>query len=315
VARLGVTEGRPVTTGFVFVDGRYLEPPYVVVRRGLQVTINGVVVHEWKRWPSPDLRVDEKPELPAGITETSGFEDFGKLVTNWWDTYPTRVSRYYYQHFPPDEAAKRITEDIRSLPFVESVALERPDRLTLLTVRTKAGRTVSVDIGERPRDSALSWRFGDKELVERLDGTRALYERRLTLGMCWFAFSGGAELSLGGGRRGAAESLGLVVEILRSGRSAEEKMRLLERMDFLPPRELARREDFAALFEHFQALPSLDQRLAELVRETGVTPRRIEDIPEEGEAERLLRQLRERQEQKAPASAPSEAPPTSAPPS
>ena len=37
---LGVTRGRPFTSGVVFVDGKYVEPPYVVERWGNGIRIN-----------------------------------------------------------------------------------------------------------------------------------------------------------------------------------------------------------------------------------------------------------------------------------
>jgi hypothetical protein len=31
VQALGITEDKPITNGYVFVDGEYVEPPYVVI--------------------------------------------------------------------------------------------------------------------------------------------------------------------------------------------------------------------------------------------------------------------------------------------
>lgn len=38
---LGVTRGKPFTSGLVFVDGKYVKPPYVVERWGTGLRING----------------------------------------------------------------------------------------------------------------------------------------------------------------------------------------------------------------------------------------------------------------------------------
>ena len=38
---LGVTRGRPFSSGVVFVEGKYMEPPYVVERWGTGIRING----------------------------------------------------------------------------------------------------------------------------------------------------------------------------------------------------------------------------------------------------------------------------------
>lgn len=40
VQALGVTHGDPVDAGFIFVDGHYLDAPYIVSQIGLEVRIN-----------------------------------------------------------------------------------------------------------------------------------------------------------------------------------------------------------------------------------------------------------------------------------
>ena len=41
---LGVTRGRPFTSGLVFVNGKYIEPPYVIERWGTGLRVNGIPV-------------------------------------------------------------------------------------------------------------------------------------------------------------------------------------------------------------------------------------------------------------------------------
>lgn len=40
VKALGTTRGKPFTAGLVFIDGKYIEPPYVVERRGNVIRVN-----------------------------------------------------------------------------------------------------------------------------------------------------------------------------------------------------------------------------------------------------------------------------------
>ena len=48
---LGATKGKPIETGLVFVNGKYIEPPYVVQRWGCGIKINKeVVVAEAVAW-------------------------------------------------------------------------------------------------------------------------------------------------------------------------------------------------------------------------------------------------------------------------
>lgn len=46
VRDLGTTEGIPATNGFVFIDGKYIEAPYIVTRQGNGIFINGHLVEQ-----------------------------------------------------------------------------------------------------------------------------------------------------------------------------------------------------------------------------------------------------------------------------
>ena len=52
VAALGSTAGSPQVRGFVFVDGKYLPPPYMVTRRGNGIFINRIQVAQPVPWAS-----------------------------------------------------------------------------------------------------------------------------------------------------------------------------------------------------------------------------------------------------------------------
>ena len=41
---LGITKGKPFSSGYVFVNGRYIEPPYVIERWGVGIRINSIPV-------------------------------------------------------------------------------------------------------------------------------------------------------------------------------------------------------------------------------------------------------------------------------
>jgi hypothetical protein len=51
VEELGSTYGTPQMSGFVFVDGRYLPPPYTVARKGNGIYINRTLVEQPVAWP------------------------------------------------------------------------------------------------------------------------------------------------------------------------------------------------------------------------------------------------------------------------
>jgi hypothetical protein len=286
LAQLGATEGKPVDSGFVFLKGAYLEKPYVVSRRGRTIYINNQPIYQWDRWPLPDLRVDQDPGLPQGLNETSAFEDLRDRA-NPMNGHSARKLRYLYQHFPADIAMQKMAEYYSQLPFVQSVTRVRPDCPDILRIRTKSGKEILCGITQGPPDSAFSWRFTNKDLVQSLNQGRLQYENRLKMGDCYFLFGNCEQISLG--TRKAARDLGLIVQVLRSPRPKEEKVALLQRMEFLPPPSRGRLQRFDALLDNFQAPPSLEERIAELVKQSGLVPRRLEDIPQEIPSEREMR--------------------------
>ncbi len=73
---LGVTRGKPFSSGAVFVNGKYLEPPYVVERWGTGLRINGKQVSgplvDWNEFLKTQSGVKTvKTEIPAPVVETA----------------------------------------------------------------------------------------------------------------------------------------------------------------------------------------------------------------------------------------------------
>jgi hypothetical protein len=61
IAELGITSGSPQMSGFVFLEGRYLPPPYTVTRKGNALFINRIQFEQ----PVPWSRFDAKPAAAA----------------------------------------------------------------------------------------------------------------------------------------------------------------------------------------------------------------------------------------------------------
>lgn len=57
----GVTTGEPVNEGYAFIDGSYIEPPYVVSRKGLALFINDLEIKKPRRHPESPVLIDETP--------------------------------------------------------------------------------------------------------------------------------------------------------------------------------------------------------------------------------------------------------------
>ena len=51
IEALGSAYGQPQMSGFVFIDGRYIAPPYTVTRRGNGIFINRIQIEQPVKWP------------------------------------------------------------------------------------------------------------------------------------------------------------------------------------------------------------------------------------------------------------------------
>lgn len=83
VEALGTTVGTPQNSGFVFIEGRYLAPPYTVSRKGNGIFINRIQVEQPFGWTADTLTpaTIASPKKPAEDTKkkepekTSTFSD------------------------------------------------------------------------------------------------------------------------------------------------------------------------------------------------------------------------------------------------
>lgn len=73
---LGSTYGQPQMSGFVFIDGRYVAPPYTVTRRGNGIFINRIQVEQPVAWPRTvgAVTVGAEPVAKKTIDDDGDFE-------------------------------------------------------------------------------------------------------------------------------------------------------------------------------------------------------------------------------------------------
>jgi hypothetical protein len=266
---LGENEGNPLQSGFVFHDGRYVEQPYRVNRKGLAVYINGTMVRKSLQWPPEDTHVSEDPGFPQGVSEDMTFDVF---VTQHFGHY-NRKWRYLHQNFPSETAVQKIREYYEALPFVREVTLK--DDVTI-QVTTRNGEERLIDVGPPPHNP-----LGDpptkENAIREVDASRKHYERRLKQGYCLFLFSGGGELSFGD--RKAMQDLPEAVDVLRSGKSKKEKLSELQRLKILPPQYP---EAWESIVTNFQSSAQLEARIAELRKKSSnVNPDQNPSLEEE----------------------------------
>jgi len=112
----GVKKGTPVESGFVFLDGVYIEAPYSVSRRGGDIYVNDAKIEDVVgMWPPPYAE-DKDPGMPPGLTKDSTFKDLD-FPDRPGDSWDRKKRRWLCSHFPPEEATRRTIEYYMSLPL------------------------------------------------------------------------------------------------------------------------------------------------------------------------------------------------------
>lgn len=69
IKEFGIKKGEPIDNGFFFWNGRYVEPPYIVESRGLDIYINNIRVQNGPLWapPPPSSTPSDPGDPPANV--------------------------------------------------------------------------------------------------------------------------------------------------------------------------------------------------------------------------------------------------------
>jgi hypothetical protein len=243
----GVAEGKPITNGFVFIDGRYIDAPYRVDRKGLGIFINDVLIEPPIPWSGePKLSGETDPAMPEGITKDTSINDPNL------SRYLGEKIAYLNRHYSQVEAVRMMKQVYNDLPCVKEIQDVEHEPLEI-TVTTYRGETSArIHLTPFPRKVDMS----KKGVLGRLDQRREHFESRLQKGD-YFFFSARSGGLITGGARAAAEVLPRIVLTLRSAKDEATKFKEVQQAG-LPD---VRKDSFAAIVTNFAASPQLEQRL------------------------------------------------------
>ena len=202
---LGTTTGMPQTSGFVFIDGKYIPPPYTVTRRGNGIFINRVQIDQ----PVPWFGTPQE-EMPLKKLDDDG--DFEVV----------------------DEDAGEAEDDVVLVEETEDLLFgdvlgndEKPEVAhaidALFDDVAPAKKTASKRNATQPQPTAegMSTQQID-ELKAKLDTLRKGYEVALGRGDIYFFAQHHSRIN---GTYGSAKTLlSVLPSALRSARSAQELM-------------------------------------------------------------------------------------------
>jgi hypothetical protein len=243
----GVKQGEPINSGFVFKDGVYLDAPYVVSRRGVEVYVNNVKVDSCQ-WPPEDWE-DKMPEIPKEFTKNTTNEVLESPNYPWAGI----MIRWAQRHYDEKKAKEIVTENYKKLPFIKSV--ERTGDMLLLT--TWSGGTTAVDLLDEFSNQIYTPPTPE-QVWEMTEGCRSNWERRLKKGDCYFLFPHGLEISLN--TKKAATDLAIIIGVLQSNSPKDQKIKKLQKYTHFPPDS----REWDIFIDKFSASSQLDERIKQL---------------------------------------------------
>lgn len=261
IERFCELRGDPISSGFVFFKGRYIEPPYVVSRRGVDVWINDFIVVRGC-WPLPTY---PKPEMPEGMKSLNSkkFYHYRRQYNDYLETVCSGSKDYFAKY----------AKFLRGLPFVKKVEDTGPSILEgrSFKITTIDGKSEFWSISHTPANPT-KWPANPPGLICKLNGIRDTFDSFLHNGDCIFVGPKWARFVLD--NKYVSEELPKIVEIVRSAVPRREKIRRLyttrfkrTRMYLHPYRcVVSMISDFTGLLDNFRASDDLDRRLARLTR-------------------------------------------------
>ncbi len=244
VKEFGVARSAPIHRGFFFHKHRYVEGPYVVERRGLAMYVNGILMGDPLEWPPFDGTVDEDPgDPPAGVSPLDPTPAGEDQRNDYW----SRKGSYLWQHHSSRIAFRKMVEAYRKCDALRSVRANR--RSLEITLVDKSGRRLPMHYFGCGRRRPLK----RDDILARAEYRKKHYEKTLAAGRfvgreSGFASEMGHPLMLS------------AMDIMNSDWTADEKIKVLEKIGFLEPYDKDGRETVRR-FKHSAELAEKVRRL------------------------------------------------------
>jgi len=163
IEQFGVTEGSPVNKGFVFLDGVYVESPYIISRRGLSLYVNNKKIEHPSRHPG------DKPYIGnIDVKDITKLErqKLSRLLEATRNIYESYLEKGYCYFFGSRGGHIRLepyiaTYDLLSVIDILQSDLDREEKLKELTTRNWH---LSINVGNIVDNFSVS-----PQLLSRLD--------------------------------------------------------------------------------------------------------------------------------------------------
>ena len=245
VNEFGASKSEPIYTGFFFHEGKYIDAPYVVELRGLNVYINDILVDKGPVWSLYDYTVETEPGDPP--PDISPFNPPPRGVDPR-DTYWPKKWRYLKSHFEMDTAKEMMIETYKKSSLFVNVRWQDSSRNIIIIEDAKTGRELNVNLVSSMSESVKN--PPPQRIIEIMENNKKQHEKQF-LGNSALFKKGGTSTTASGVR--ALNSL----EILLSNSTNEEKIKALEKTGLLWPDD----EIGHWIVTDFQSSPQLEERV------------------------------------------------------
>ncbi len=215
------TTSHPISNGFVFIEGQYIEAPYVVSRKGLTACVNDRVIADYAPLIKGMLSVPKKfkydrPVIPPDLSTNAGPNDPG------FKDYMSKLQSHLIS-IESKNLADEMVKDLKGLPCVEDVVPLSNHGVVAITF--KNGEVENARLVPFGRKPAIT----PDTVVEHVSRACQNYVERLEKGDFYSFSNGGSRIhTFSAGT--AKKAMPNIVKVLRSSQDDEEKAEELASM-------------------------------------------------------------------------------------
>ena len=213
----------PVSNGLVFVDGKFIPPPYTVSRREGDILVNGQHVMAVIRWPPvkippPPPPPETEPVMPASITEKT--TRFNKDYID----YISVIRAYLIAKHGKQKGIEMMVDVYRKLPCVRDAKLATDEEDCIVIVWTATGKEESFRQMSSPRRTDDN--MTKEQAQECIDHYAEMHVNRLGRGSYHMIEGGGPSRT--GSSEGAKRTFLPLADALRATESEEDFLAVMK---------------------------------------------------------------------------------------
>jgi len=224
IDEFGTKDGDPVDDGYIFIDGEYIESPYVVSRIGLGLFINTEMVHSPTRIPVQNTTAQDTsykdPNIPFTITKDSSSFDPDIIE------YLGHKRAYLLRDYSKEQVTQLMVQVYNDLPCVESARMDPDDSGVVVVVWSDGTHD---RIRQFPPLGRRQLKMDSQSILNRIEYERANFENCLQKGDYYFLFSQAGHIT--GNKTSAEMILPKLIPILQASSPIEEKLLNAKKLD------------------------------------------------------------------------------------